>query len=182
MRTFSVAAVGTDGTVGPDTWKLRSTSVLAGRTLAEVEAALAARGLRLGTVRGSGSSSSSRARRNSCRSSTPSTSRSASRRRRRRSSSSTSSARRKYSPACGSTSRCGSSCHAPRRRYDPDRRRWRSRPRLAVPRACGCRDRAADDAGARAQGGLVPAGVHRHLRSRRRQADDHAAGAGPAGP
>ena len=54
MRTFSVAAVGTDGTVGPDTWKLRSTSVLAGRTLAEVEAALAARGLRLGTVRGSG--------------------------------------------------------------------------------------------------------------------------------
>jgi Bacterial Ig domain/Bacterial Ig-like domain len=55
MRTFSVAAVGTDGRVGPDTWKLRSTSLLAGKPLAEVEASLVNRGLRLGAVSGSGS-------------------------------------------------------------------------------------------------------------------------------
>ena len=53
-RRFAVVAVDADGTGSPLSNELRSTSVLAGRSLDEVKATLLGRGFLVGAVRGSG--------------------------------------------------------------------------------------------------------------------------------
>jgi hypothetical protein len=54
MRVFSIASVDAEGQVSATSVRLRSTTLLAGRSLAEVEATLVDRGFELGEVRGSG--------------------------------------------------------------------------------------------------------------------------------
>ncbi|HZB22679.1 MAG TPA: Ig-like domain-containing protein, partial [Gaiellaceae bacterium] len=54
LRTFAVAAVGPDGRASATSVRLRSTSLLAGKPLADAEAALVNRGFALGDVTGAG--------------------------------------------------------------------------------------------------------------------------------